>query len=99
VRAAQPGSTSRILLQLATNTYKTPDNNWGGFSVYAYNGLANVQGHRVSFHRPAASQFSRWELPFVKWAEANGYTLEFAANQDLESHPDLLRTLGVERRP
>ena len=94
VRAAQPGSTSRILLQLATNTYNAY-NNWGGFSVYAYNGLSNIQGHRVSFHRPAASQFSRWELPFVKWAETNGYTLEFAANQDLEFHPDLLASYAL----
>jgi hypothetical protein len=89
VRTAQPGSRSKILLQLATNTYNAY-NNWGGFSVYAYNSLSNNQGHRVSFERPAASQFLRWELPFVKWAEENGYELEFAANSDLEWHPELL---------
>lgn len=89
VRAARPGSSSKILLQLATNTYNAY-NNWGGFSVYAYNSVSNNAGHRVSFERPAASQYSRWELPFVEWAEANGYALEFAANNDLEEHSDML---------
>lgn len=89
VRQAKPGSSSKILLQLATNTYNAY-NNWGGFSVYAYNSRGNNQGSRVSFHRPPVSQFSRWELPFVQWAEKNGYSLEFAANGDLEFHPEIL---------
>jgi hypothetical protein len=89
VRQAQPGTTSKILLQLCTNTYNAY-NNWGGFSVYAYNSLSNNQGHRVSFERPGPSQFARWELPFVQWAEKNGYALEFAANDDLEFRPKML---------
>lgn len=89
VRQAKPGQTSKILLQLSTNTYNAY-NNWGGFSVYAYNSRSNNQGHRVSFERPSASQFAKWELPFVIWAEKNGYALEFAANEDLEFHPELL---------
>lgn len=90
VRAAQPGKSSKILLQLSTNTYNAY-NNWGGFSLYAYHGRANVQGHRVSFQRPPASQFPNWEQPFVAWAEANGYVFDFAANSDLEFHPDDLK--------
>ena len=89
VRSAEPGSTSRILLQLATNTYNAY-NNWGGSSLYAYHGRANLQGHQVSFLRPPTSQFGSWELPFVRWAEANGYKLEFATNEDLEFRPELL---------
>ncbi len=89
VRQAQPGTTSKILMQLCTNTYNAY-NNWGGFSVYAYSSLSNNQGHRVSFERPGPSQFARWELPFVQWAEKNGYTLEFAANDDLEFRPEVL---------
>ncbi len=76
-------------MQLSTNTYNAY-NNWGGFSLYAYNGRAGVQGNRVSFLRPPQSQFRNWELPFVVWAESNGYTLEFAANSDLEFHPEIL---------
>lgn len=44
-------------------------------------------------------QFTQWggsagwpnaELPFVRWAEANGYELDYAANADLELVPGLL---------
>ena len=87
VRSATPGAKSKTLIQLSTNTYNAY-NNWGGFSLYAYNGRAGVQGHRVSFHRPPASQFSQWEQPFVAWAEANGYSFDYAANSDLEFHPE-----------
>ncbi len=89
VREAQPGRTSRILLQLSSNTYNAY-NNWGGFSLYAYNGRGGNQGHRVSFLRPPSSQFANWEQPFVAWAETAGYTLEYAANADLERHPEML---------
>lgn len=89
VRASEPGAKSKILLQLCTNTYDAY-NNWGGFSLYAYNGLSSNQGHKVSFDRPGGSQFARWELPFVEWADRNGYTLDFAANSDLEFLPEIL---------
>ncbi|MSU34365.1 MAG: twin-arginine translocation signal domain-containing protein [Pedosphaera sp.] len=89
VRSAAPGRDAKILLQLSTNTYNAY-NNWGGTSLYAYNGRGNVQGSRVSFERPPESQFSIWELPFVQWAERNGYQIDYAANSDLEFHPDLL---------
>ena len=89
VRAAKPGSRTKILLQLTANTYNAY-NNWGGFSLYAYHGLAKNQGHRVSFDRPAQSQFEKWELPFVIWAERKGYVLDYAVNSDLEFHPELL---------
>ncbi|MCE2395958.1 hypothetical protein J4G02_15430, partial [Candidatus Poribacteria bacterium] len=65
VRSAQPGRDTKILLQLATNTYNAY-NNWGGYSVYGYHGHNNVQGHRISFDRPMAGLFSRWESFFVE---------------------------------
>ena len=34
--------------------------------------------------------YSTWEYPFVVWAEQNGYTLDYAANSDLEFHPEIL---------
>jgi hypothetical protein len=89
LRPADPGSRGTLLLQLATNTYQAY-NNWGGFSLYAYNGIGKNQGHRVHFSRPGGSQYARWELPFVAWAEQQGYSIDFAANSDLETHPDLL---------
>jgi len=90
VRSGQPGQDTKILLQLATNTYNAYTN-WGGHSLYAYHDRDGVQGHRVSFHRPQSSQFGNWEHPFVRWAEANGYQLDFASNGDLEFHPELLQ--------
>jgi hypothetical protein len=48
-----PAATSKILLQLCSNTYNAY-NNWGGFSVYAYNSLSKNQGSRVSFERPGS---------------------------------------------
>jgi hypothetical protein len=89
VRPAEPGRRTKILLQLSANTYNAY-NNWGGFSLYSYNGRAKVQGHRVSFQRPPASQFGNWERPFVEWAETHGYTLDYCANSDLEFHSELL---------
>lgn len=90
VREANPGSRSKILLQLATNTYNAYTN-WGGHSLYSYHDRDGLQGNRVSFDRPISSQFERWEGPFVRWAESNGYELEYAVNSDLEFHPELLR--------
>ncbi len=87
VRPAKPAA--KILIQLCTNTYNAYTN-YGGFSLYAYNANSKNQGHRVSFDRPQSSQFERWELPFVDWCEKNGYALDYAANSDLELHPEIL---------
>lgn len=89
VRSAAPGKHTKILLELGTNTYNAYTN-WGGHSLYAYHDRDGVQGNRVSFDRPLNSLFDKWELPFVKWAEGNGYTLDYASNCDLEFHPEIL---------
>ena len=89
LRASEPGKDSKILLQLATNTYNAYTN-WGGSSLYAYNGRANLQGNRVSFHRPQSSQFSKWEQPMVQWAEKQKIKFDYATNLDLEQHPEML---------
>ncbi len=90
VRAAEPGKKSKILIQLSTNTYNAYTN-WGGYSLYSYNGRHKVQGRRVSFDRPLSSQFPQWEEHFIRWAESNGYALDYAVNSDLEFRPDLLK--------
>lgn len=89
VRPAKPAANTPILLQLSTNTYNAY-NNWGGFSLYGYHGQSQLQGNRVSFDRPAVGIFKQWELPFIVWAEQNGYALDYAANSDLEFHPEFL---------
>jgi hypothetical protein len=90
VRPAKPGKDTKILLELSTNTYNAYTN-WGGYSLYAYNGRHHVQGRRVSFDRQLYSQFDRWERPFVQWAEKAGYKLDYCVNSDLEFHPELLK--------
>ncbi len=90
VRSAKPGKNTKILLQLSTNTYNAYTN-WGGHSLYSYHDRDEIQGHRVSFNRPVSSQFANWELPFVKWAEQNGYKIDYAVNDDLEFHPEILQ--------
>ena len=90
VRVAQPGHDTKILIRLTTNSYNAY-NNWGGFSLYAFQGQSNLQGHRVSFNRPLDGFFDNWEQPFVAWAERNGYVLDYATNTDIEFHPELLQ--------
>jgi hypothetical protein len=90
VRAEVPGRDTKILLQLSTNTYNAYTN-WGGHSLYSYHARNHLQGHRVSFNRPLTSQYANWEQPFARWAEQNGYKLDYAVNSDLEFHPELLK--------
>jgi hypothetical protein len=99
VRSKQPGTDAKILIQLCTNTYNAY-NSWGGANLY---GGSIGPDRQVSFERPYAgfepgtnftnsySGWHHWEEPFVKWAESAGYKLDFAANLDLEYHPELLR--------
>ena len=91
VRAANPATTSKILLQLTTNTYAAY-NNWGGKSTYAYNSSDQNQAHRVTLLRPGHgyhhTAFSLWERKFVHWCDREGYALEYAVNHDLETWPD-----------
>lgn len=89
IRAKSPGANAKILLQLNTNTYNAYDN-WGGYSLYAYNSDGGRQGSKVSFSRPITSGAWEWEIPFIQWAERNGYNLEYAVNSDLEFHPELV---------
>lgn len=90
IRSANPGADTSILLQLSTNTYNAYTN-WGGHSLYSYHDRDGLQGHRVSFNRPLNSQFNNWEVHFVRWAESNGYRMDYAVNSDLEFHPEILK--------
>ncbi|MBV9244623.1 MAG: DUF4350 domain-containing protein [Methylobacteriaceae bacterium] len=45
--------------------------------------------HQVAMWSSSAG-WPNWELRFVRWAEANGYTLDYAINSDLEVRPEVL---------
>jgi hypothetical protein len=94
LRAAEPGATAPILMQLCTNTYAAY-NFWGGRSLYAYHSRERLRASRVSLDRPGLgyyghSTFDRWERQFVEWAEQANIALEYACNYDLEAHPEIL---------
>ena len=38
---------------------------------------------------------SRWEHHFIHWAEQQGYTMDYAANLDLEQRPDFLEDYSL----
>ena len=88
VRAAEPGQRSKILLQLASNTYQAY-NGWGGSSLYT-----GPKTPRVSFRRPLHAypwgSPITWELPLIRWAERAGYPIDVCTNLDLELHPEIL---------
>ncbi|MBI3772855.1 MAG: hypothetical protein HY272_09175 [Gammaproteobacteria bacterium] len=90
IRAAHPGKEANILYQMATNTYNAY-NNWGGNSLYEFNSASVKETNRVSFLRPIPSDAYRWDLPFIEWAEKNGYRMDYAINSDFERNPDLIK--------
>ncbi len=87
-----------ILVQLSTNTYQAY-NRWGGQSLYKSEllGLGEDNGGRgamISFDRPTNTQFFRWEYYYVLWlekfAQENGFTVDYASNFDVHNKPELL---------
>jgi N,N-dimethylformamidase beta subunit-like, C-terminal len=95
VRAAAPGSTSKILWVLPTDTYQAY-NRWGGKSFYQ----SDVPGdtttsHRVSFERPLEENWGLgmyWNsgpLQFILFTEAQGLPVEVADSRDVHSDPNL----------
>ena len=61
---------------------------------------AYLADHKVAMWSASGGWFN-WERRFVRWAEANGFTLDYAINSDLEFRPGAPRRLQAhaERRP
>lgn len=93
VRAAQPGSTSSVLLVLSDNTWQAY-NARNGLSFYT----TPVRANYLSFDRPYggptgpeyAPSPAYLELPAIRWLESNNYVVEYASNYDLHAIPNLL---------
>ncbi|MCH6551511.1 MAG: hypothetical protein IH804_05805, partial [Planctomycetes bacterium] len=49
--------------------------------------------HHLSPHAGSAG-WPDWELPFMQWAEREGYAVDVVTNADLEDHPELLSGPG-----
>lgn len=87
VRAASPGSTSRILLAadvVTPNAY----NNTGGKSLYDFNSSSGIRAAMVSFDRPR--EVIAGHSTMIRWLSANGYAVEHASLVDLHTISTLL---------
>jgi hypothetical protein len=96
----ESGPTAPILFVSSTTTHQAY-NAWGGKSLYPdeSRGATRVSGGAnavvVSWDRPyaeyrGAGLVLRWEYPFVRWMESRGYDVAYAADVDLERHPEML---------
>lgn len=97
VRARVPGSYSKILVQLAVNTWQAY-NTYGGKSLYKSNVAGDpVRAYRVSFQRPyrfpvddGSGQIFQYEGPFMEFLEREGIAYEVCTNLDLHTDSHLL---------
>jgi hypothetical protein len=82
VRAAAPGSTSRILFQIGTHT---PQAYWdkGGRSFYT-----SPRAERLSYDRPGG--FYRDSAAFLAWLAQESIEVEFCTSHDLHEDDRLL---------
>ena len=86
VRAASPGTKSKTLIKINDTTTQAY-NAWGERSLYS-----SPFAPRISFDRPYADLglYEAYQLPFLRWAEANGFELEYCSAVDLHTNPRLL---------
>ena len=83
-------STSAILFQTSDMTAQAY-NPYGGNNLYSANTAAGY-AYKVSYNRPFATQdynsgqswFLNSEYPMIRWLEANGYDLTYAAGIDTD---------------
>ncbi len=96
-----------ILLVVTAATHQAyngwPGPERGGKSLYGFNSSAEKpsesvsnQAVKASLDRPylvggGTADVLRYEYPFVRWAEKNGFDLAYCNDDDLERDPDLVK--------
>ncbi len=93
VREAVPGARDRILVKLPLFTWQAY-NSWGGKSLYGYNSTGGTAATTISFRRPydeneGLSRLPDAVLPFIRWAEAEGFSIAYCTDLDLHLKPSL----------
>jgi hypothetical protein len=93
VRAANPGSSSPIVVVSTTNTYQAYDN-FGGKALYDEFSTNSQRAHTVSFQRPyfdnaGLGRYPLWEQQFVDWMTAESRSFEVVTDDDMQD-PALL---------
>jgi len=86
VRSAAPGNSSKVLVKMSDTTVQAYTA-WGSRSLYS-----TPFSPQVSFDRPYddMSLFERYELPFLQWAEKNGYVFDYCSSVDLHRDSQIL---------
>jgi hypothetical protein len=88
------GGTEPIVFQTSTNTYQAY-NVYGGTSLYNNNTDHSIyqaaHAMKVSYDRPflngnGTGDFLRWEYPFVRWLERQGYNVTYTTNVDTDTN-------------
>src|SRR4030095_3159634 len=86
------GGQSDILFQTSDTTWHAY-NNYGGINLYRYGHVPPYRAYKVSYNRPfnnrASTEFGEQEsflfdseYPMIRWLEANGYDVSYAAGVD-----------------
>ena len=96
---ASPGAVAPVLFVSAATTWQAY-NAWGGADLYGASSAhpSATRGRRaveIGFDRPyalaAGAGFQRrWELQFVRWQEREAREVAYAADVDLELHPEVM---------
>lgn len=79
VRAAQ-NSKADILAKISDTT-SNAYNSWGGRGLYT-----TPFAPRISFDRPyddVVGLYEKYQLPFIQWAQARGYAVDYCSSLDL----------------
>jgi hypothetical protein len=88
VRAANPGSTSKILLLDNLTTVEAYDP-IGGKSLYGFNSSNSTATTKVSINRPSGVGDWPEHIAFATWLDSNGIAYESASMLDLHNNPRL----------
>lgn len=97
VKNPLPGTYSKLLVVLSTNTMQAY-NNYGGKSLYDFNSTAG-RASQVSFLRPYTADaiddyYSRISY-LVDWLALNNLTAEYCVDNDLDKFPNLLNNYSA----
>jgi hypothetical protein len=86
VKAAAPGTSSKVLVASAVNTYQAY-NGWGGGSLYS-----TPRSVTVTFDRPGdqVGFLNMAEHSFISWAESNNIALEYCTSIDLHANSEIM---------
>ncbi len=93
VRPKRLGTTSRVAVVLATNTWQAynfwdADGDGWGDSWYVARSIGRVDLRRPYLDFGVPFRFRDWDLDFISWLNRTDRTVEFLSDDDLERFPN-----------